>query len=123
MFGWLNRRPAACDLTPAEAQALVSEGKAVLVDVREESEWRSGHVPGAVHLPLSQFSQGVGRLPRDKKVILYCLSGGRSAAHSANAPGRACRSTAMSPGAFPPGRGPDCPSCAEVADAQPRKAR
>ncbi|KAF0123791.1 MAG: rhodanese domain-containing protein [Xanthobacteraceae bacterium] len=78
MFGWLNRRPAGCDLTPAEAQALVAEGKAVLVDVREESEWRSGHVPGAIHLPLSQFSQGVGRLPRDKKVILYCLSGGRS---------------------------------------------
>jgi len=78
MFGWLNRRPAGCDLTPAEAQALVAEGKAVLVDVREESEWRSGHVPGAIHLPLSQFSQGVDRLPRDRKVILYCLSGGRS---------------------------------------------
>lgn len=78
MFGWLNRRPAGCDLAPAEAQSLVSEGKAVLVDVREESEWRSGHVPGAIHLPLSRFAEGVGRLPRDKKVILYCLSGGRS---------------------------------------------
>lgn len=78
MFGWLNRRPAGCDLAPAEAQALVSEGKAVLVDVREESEWRSGHVPGAIHLPLSRFAEGVGRLPRDRKVILYCLSGGRS---------------------------------------------
>jgi len=78
MFGWFNRRPAGCDLTPAEAQALVAEGKAVLVDVREDSEWRAGHIPGAVHLPLSRFAQGTGRLPRDRRVILYCLSGNRS---------------------------------------------
>lgn len=79
MFGWLNRRPAGQNLDPAEARALADSGTAVLVDVREDGEWQSGHIPGAIHLPLSRFAEGSARLPKGKRIVLYCLSGARSA--------------------------------------------
>ena len=49
---------------------------AVLADVREADEYRSGHIPGAVHLPLS----GMETLEMDRETprFLYCLRGMRS---------------------------------------------
>lgn len=54
--------------------------RATVVDVREVHEYESGHVPGAVNIPLSEFVERVGEvtsLPGDVYVI--CESGGRSA--------------------------------------------
>ena len=79
MFGWLSRRPAGRDLAPEDAKALADSGEVVLVDVREAGEWQSGHIPGAVHLPLSRFAADSGRLPKGRRLVLYCLSGARSA--------------------------------------------
>jgi rhodanese-related sulfurtransferase len=79
MLGWFSRRSAGRDLAPEEAKALADSGEAVLVDVREEGEWQSGHIPGAVHLPLSRLATDSGRLPKGRRLVLYCLSGARSA--------------------------------------------
>ena len=49
---------------------------AVLLDVREADEFRSGHIPGAVNAPLSAVSQVT--LPKDKPLFVYCLRGTRS---------------------------------------------
>jgi len=49
----------------------------LIVDVREPQEFRSGHIPGAVNHPLSQFDPA--RLARGKPVVLICQAGGRSA--------------------------------------------
>ena len=49
---------------------------AVLLDVREANEFRSGHIPGAVSVPLSAISQVT--LPKDKPIFVYCLRGTRS---------------------------------------------
>ena len=49
---------------------------AVLVDVREADEFRSGHIPGAVNVPLSAVGQVT--LPKDKPMFVYCLRGTRS---------------------------------------------
>ncbi len=48
----------------------------VLVDVREAGEFSSGHIPGAVNVPLSRFDPS--RIPAGKPVILYCATGARS---------------------------------------------
>lgn len=60
--------------------------EALLVDVRERDEWEEGHIPGALHAPLSEFGERVPELleEREREVIVYCLSGGRSsrAAHA-----------------------------------------
>ena len=57
---------------------------ALLVDVRGADEYRQGHIPGSVNLPLSSLdgrkSIGVGK---DSPVYVYCLSGARSASAAA----------------------------------------
>ena len=73
-------------MTLPEAQSLVQAGKALLVDVREEAELRqSGLAEGAVWMPLSEMEDDSDRwrdfrakLPKDKQILLYCKSGGRS---------------------------------------------
>jgi rhodanese-related sulfurtransferase len=76
MFGLL--KPKGVTLAPREVQALIARGEVTLVDVREDNEWRAGHIAGAIHVPLSRFVAEAGRIPTGKRVILYCLSGGRS---------------------------------------------
>ena len=49
---------------------------AVLLDVREADEFRSGHIPGAINVPLSAINQVT--LPKDKPLFVYCLRGTRS---------------------------------------------
>ena len=49
---------------------------AVLLDVREAEEFRSGHIPGTVNVPLSAI--GSISIAREKPLFVYCLSGHRS---------------------------------------------
>jgi len=51
----------------------------VLVDVREPSEYDSGHIPGAINVPVRSLTKNLDRIPTDKPVILYCSSGHRTA--------------------------------------------
>jgi rhodanese-related sulfurtransferase len=75
-------------ISPADAAKLVAEGKAVLIDVREPSEWAdTGVASPAVLLPKSEFDAGqVGDWKDflakvgDKQIITYCRSGRRSGA-------------------------------------------
>ncbi len=61
----------------AQAVELVAGG-ATLVDVRESNEWRTGHAPGAVHIPLGQIAQSARRLQKARPVVVVCASGMRS---------------------------------------------
>lgn len=49
---------------------------AVLLDVREADEFQSGHIPGAVNLPLSRIGQA--SLEKNTPIFAYCLRGTRS---------------------------------------------
>lgn len=51
----------------------------ILVDVREPSEYRAGHIPNAINLPLRTLTHHLSEIPIDRPVILYCSSGYRSA--------------------------------------------
>ena len=53
---------------------------ALVIDVREPSEYVEGHVPGARLMPLGQLSSHVGDLPRNVPVYVVCASGNRSLA-------------------------------------------
>jgi rhodanese-related sulfurtransferase len=50
-----------------------------LIDVREADEFASGHLPGAINLPLSDFLERYGELDKDKSYHIICRSGARSA--------------------------------------------
>lgn len=62
---------------PADAQDLL-RGGAVLVDVREKSEWDAGHAPKAKHHPLGGLATSMARLPQDRPLVVVCRSGNRS---------------------------------------------
>lgn len=62
-----------------EADRLFREG-AVLVDVREIGEWKQGHVPGSINIPLGELPKRLGELDHNATTLVICLSGSRSAA-------------------------------------------
>src|SRR5205085_5200683 len=66
------------EVRPAAARALLDEG-GILLDVREAEEWDAGHVEGAVPIPMRQVHARVGELPADRRIVVVCRSGGRSA--------------------------------------------
>ena len=51
---------------------------ATVIDVREPMEYVSGHVPGAVLIPMGQLPARVGEVPNDGPVYVVCASGNRS---------------------------------------------
>jgi adenylyltransferase/sulfurtransferase len=65
------------DITANELAQRVND--VVLIDVREPHEWDAGHVEGALHIPMQQIPARIDEVPRDRDVVVYCRSGGRSA--------------------------------------------
>jgi len=50
----------------------------VVVDVRDDVEFKEGHIPTAINIPVEIFAVNSGVLPKEKKVVVYCNTGGRS---------------------------------------------
>ena len=61
----------------AQALELVRDG-ATLLDVRENGEWKSGHAPGAIHVPLGDIDKAARRIKQGRPVVVMCASGMRS---------------------------------------------
>jgi sulfur-carrier protein adenylyltransferase/sulfurtransferase len=69
-------------ITPQELREMIDSGKKLaLIDVREQVEWDINHIDGAQLVPKSLLSSGEGlaQLPHDRKAVLYCKTGVRSA--------------------------------------------
>jgi rhodanese-related sulfurtransferase len=66
-----NRLPSVA------ASAVPDDG--LLLDVRENDEWRAGHAPDAVHIPLSELNGRAEEVPKDCDVYVICRAGSRSA--------------------------------------------
>jgi rhodanese-related sulfurtransferase len=64
---------------PEEARTLVARG-ARLVDVRSPTEFASGHLPGALNIPMGELAGRIGEVgAKERPVVVYCRSGARSA--------------------------------------------
>jgi phage shock protein E len=76
--GWLLLKRASF-IGADKARQLLREG-AVVVDVRSPGEFNSGHIAGAINIPLGDLDEDAPkRLPdKGKPVLLHCLSGTRS---------------------------------------------
>ncbi len=76
---------------PATQLAASNDVRRVLIDVREPGEFAEGHLPGAINLPRGVLEFKIDAHPalacvaspvladRQRPIVLYCLSGGRSA--------------------------------------------
>jgi rhodanese-related sulfurtransferase len=70
--------PKVRDLTPAEVARGLTEGRMLLVDVREPNETEVERYPGAATVPLSSFDPGQIPDPEGREVVFACRSGRRS---------------------------------------------
>ncbi|GAB3985765.1 adenylyltransferase/sulfurtransferase MoeZ [Actinoallomurus acanthiterrae] len=68
-------------ITATDLKDLLDTGDIFLVDVREPNEYEIVSIPGATLIPKGEFLSGAAleRLPQDKRVVLHCKSGARSA--------------------------------------------
>jgi len=68
-------------LPPPQAVRRINEEGSLVLDVRENSEVKSGRIKGAKHIPLKELKTRLQELSKykDKSVVVYCRSGNRSA--------------------------------------------
>lgn len=55
-----------------ELEGRIRRGEVTLLDVRPLEEYRAGHLPGALCIPLPELPERIAELPRDKEVVVYC---------------------------------------------------
>ena len=74
-------RQRITEVTPQQVREMRDRGEDVaIIDVREPNEWNLGHLPGAMHIPRGVLESTIEpRVPRERRVVLYCASGNRSA--------------------------------------------
>lgn len=68
-------------ISQEEAKEMMDAGDAVVLDVREQSEYDEGHIPGAVLLPVGSIDEDTAAAVIPEKsatVLVYCRSGNRS---------------------------------------------
>ena len=77
-----HARRGICECTVDELIQLRNDGKSfTLIDVREESEFAAGHIPGAIHVSKGVIERDIeSTIPdQDERLVLYCGGGYRSA--------------------------------------------
>lgn len=73
-------------ITQEDAKEMMDTQEVIILDVREQAEYDSGHIPGAVLLPVGTIDETTTAevIPeKDSKVLVYCRSGNRSKTASA----------------------------------------
>ena len=77
--------PAAVESSISQAELadrIATRTAPLILDVRTRSEFDSGHIPGAVHIPHTELSSRLGEVEAesDQEIVVYCEGGGRSMA-------------------------------------------
>lgn len=76
-MGLFSRTPST---NPAALAEKLANRSVYVLDVRQPSEWRQGHIRSSQNLPLLQLKRRLATLPRDKTIVTVCASGHRSSA-------------------------------------------
>ena len=74
LFGFLGR----LGIKQLSSKDLDQKKGMVLLDVRTDREYAGGHIPGSVHVPLSDIGDKIKKLKKDKELVVYCQNGNRS---------------------------------------------
>jgi len=78
--GLFGRISGVKQVGPQEAVLLFNHEDALVLDVREQSEWADGHITKAKHIPLGQLKDRLSDLEKfkNKPIVAVCRSGNRS---------------------------------------------
>lgn len=69
---FLEGRDALEPVPAADLLKRVRDHEVVLVDVRPDTEYRSGHIPDALSIPLGELEERISELPTDTDIVAYC---------------------------------------------------
>jgi rhodanese-related sulfurtransferase len=69
---FLQDRSPLKSITTSELLERMEEGDVVILDVRPELEYRSGHIPEARSIPIDELEARLSELPNDQEIIAYC---------------------------------------------------
>ncbi len=80
LFG--NRLRGVKEVGSAEALQLINHKNALILDVREESEFKTGHILNSKLIPLGKLGERIGELERHREqpIVIVCRSGQRTTA-------------------------------------------
>jgi rhodanese-related sulfurtransferase len=69
---YLDDRDALEAVDAAELMERLNDGSVIVLDVRPEEEYRAGHIPGALSMPVDALEAALQTLPRDREIVAYC---------------------------------------------------
>lgn len=70
--------PAGADIDTQTVADIKERDDVFVLDVREQWEYDEGHIPGIYHIPMGAIPDRLNEIPKDKTVIVSCMSGVRS---------------------------------------------
>ena len=65
-------------ISAREAESLKNHWEYVVIDLRNDRDYRKGHMQGALNLPYEFLDHYIEKLPKNRRYILYCSHGGAS---------------------------------------------
>ncbi|MEA3404369.1 MAG: metalloregulator ArsR/SmtB family transcription factor [Pseudomonadota bacterium] len=68
----LHPRAPLMPFNPKELKKAVREQEVLLLDVRPEDEYKAGHIPGSINIPIDQLSSNQNTLQQKKPIVVYC---------------------------------------------------
>jgi rhodanese-related sulfurtransferase len=69
---YLVDRDALEVVDATELMERLTVGSVIVLDVRPEEEYRAGHIPGALSVPVEKLEAALQTLPRDREIVAYC---------------------------------------------------
>jgi len=65
-------------ITCEEAHKFYGDENSHFIDVRNDDEYESGHIPGSIHIPVDKFLQSIDQIPQEGNLYFICAAGARS---------------------------------------------
>ena len=70
------------DISVQQGKEMIDRGEVFILDVRTREEYNESHINGSTLIPVQELDTRLKELPRDKKILVYCRTGSRSATAS-----------------------------------------
>ncbi|MDO9098030.1 MAG: rhodanese-like domain-containing protein [Candidatus Methanoperedens sp.] len=72
------------DITVQRAKEMIDRGEVFILDVRTQEEYDAGHIKGSTRIPVQdipaqELDEAIAKIPRDRKLLVYCRTARRSA--------------------------------------------
>ncbi len=71
-------KPKYVDISVQQGKEMIDRSEVFILDVRTREEYNESHINGSTLIPVQELDIRFKELPRDKKILVYCRTGGRS---------------------------------------------